>query len=212
MSTIAPSSTESTPPSAPPAAGELARGSLGVGHIIFLVLAAAAPMAVVVAIMPIAIAFGNGAGTPGMFLLAALVLLLFSVGYVRAVPYVRNAGAFYAYIAQGLGRPAGLVAAYLAMVGYNSLSAATCGALAFFAFCYQLARFNDDHSRLRDALWYCDMTTSPDGHPTTAENRLAEIRRRRGPDDPVVQALEINESERLKAVRRIHGLLRRLAA
>jgi amino acid transporter len=90
-------------------------------------------MAVVVAIMPIAIAFGNGAGTAGMFLLAALILLLFSVGYVRAVPYVRNAGAFYAYIAQGLGRPAGLVAAYLAMVGYNSLSAATCGALAFFA-------------------------------------------------------------------------------
>jgi amino acid transporter len=114
-------------------AGELARGSLGAAHIIFMVLAAAAPMAVVVAIMPIAIALGDGAGTPGMFLLAGLVLLIFSVGYVHAVPYVRNAGAFYAYIARGLGRPVGLVAAYLAMVGYNSLSAATCGALAFFA-------------------------------------------------------------------------------
>jgi amino acid transporter len=83
--------------------------------------------------MPIAIALGNGVGTPGMFLLAALSLLIFSFGYVRAVPYVRNAGAFYAYITNGLGRPAGLVAAYVALVGYNSLAAATCGALAFFA-------------------------------------------------------------------------------
>ena len=114
-------------------AGRLASGSLGPGHITFMVLAAAAPMAVVVAIMPIALALGNGIGTPGMFLLAALSLLIFSFGYVRAVPYVRNAGAFYAYIATGLGRPAGLVAAYVALVGYNSLAAATCGALAFFA-------------------------------------------------------------------------------
>ncbi|MFW3168767.1 APC family permease [Geodermatophilus sp. CPCC 206100] len=113
--------------------GRLAAGSLTAPHVVFMVLAAAAPMAVVVAIMPIAFALGNGAGTPGMFLLAALVLLLFSVGYVRAVPYVRNAGAFYAYIAQGLGRPLGLVAAYTAAICYNALSAATCGALAFFA-------------------------------------------------------------------------------
>jgi amino acid transporter len=111
----------------------LAAGSLTAPHVVFMVLAAAAPMAVVVALIPIAFAFGNGAGTPGTFLIAALVLLLFSVGYVRAVPYVRNAGAFYAYIAQGLGRPFGLVAAYTAAACYNALSAATCGALAFFA-------------------------------------------------------------------------------
>ncbi len=114
-------------------AGSLAKGSLGPAHITFMVLAAAAPMAVVVAIMPIALALGNGVGTPGMFVLAALSLLIFSFGYVRAVPYVRNAGAFYSYIAHGLGRPPGLVAAYVALVGYNSLAAATCGALAFFA-------------------------------------------------------------------------------
>lgn len=113
--------------------GRLAGGSLGAAHIVFMVIAAAAPMAVIVAIVPIAFALGDGPGTPGMFLLAAIVLALFAVGYVRAIPFVRNAGAFYAYITQGLGRPAGLVAAYLAMVCYTSLSAATCGALAFFA-------------------------------------------------------------------------------
>lgn len=115
------------------AAGELARGSLSPGHIVFMVIAAAAPMAVIVAIAPLAFVLGNGAGTPGMFLLFALLLAVFAVGYTRAVPYVRNAGAFYAYITQGLGRPIGLVAAYAAMVCYTSLAAATCGALAFFA-------------------------------------------------------------------------------
>lgn len=73
----------------------------------------------------------------------------------------------------------------------------------------RLAEFGDERGRLRDALWYSDMTTSPDGEPTTVGERLAEIRRRRGPDDPVVRALAINVDERLAAVRRIHRLLRR---
>jgi putative nucleotidyltransferase with HDIG domain len=75
-----------------------------------------------------------------------------------------------------------------------------------------LAEFDDDHGRLRDALWYCDMTTSPDGHPTTLDDRLTEIRQRRGPDDPVVRALAINIDERRAAVRRTHRLLRQTAA
>lgn len=116
-----------------PRRAALASASLGARHIVFMVVAAAAPMAVVIAIMPIALALGNGVGTPGMFLVASLVLLVFSLGYTRMSPHVRNAGAFYAYIAHGLGKPLGLVAAYVAVIAYNSLSAATCGALAFFA-------------------------------------------------------------------------------
>ncbi|SES14072.1 HDIG domain-containing protein [Lentzea xinjiangensis] len=92
------------------------------------------------------------------------------------------------------------------LVAYHSGSAAVAEVLGLAD---ELAEFDDDRGRLRDALWYCDMTTSPDGHPTTVENRLAEIRERRGPDDPVVRALEINVDERLAAVRRTHRLLRR---
>jgi putative nucleotidyltransferase with HDIG domain len=72
-----------------------------------------------------------------------------------------------------------------------------------------LAEFEDERGRLRDALWYSDMTTSPDGHPITVEERIAEIRGRRGPDDPVVRALAVNLDDRLSSVRRIHRLLRR---
>lgn len=75
-----------------------------------------------------------------------------------------------------------------------------------------LAVFEDERGRLRDALWCCDMTTSPDGHPIMVGDRLAEIRERRGPDDPVVRALAINVDERLAAVRRTHRLLRRTAS
>ena len=75
----------------------------------------------------------------------------------------------------------------------------------------RLAAFEDERGRLRDALWYCDMTTSPDGHPIMVDDRLAEIRARRGPEDPVVRALAINVDERLAAVRRTHRLLRRTA-
>ncbi|MET9230000.1 three-helix bundle dimerization domain-containing protein [Lentzea sp. NPDC003310] len=73
----------------------------------------------------------------------------------------------------------------------------------------ELGEFPDQRGRLRDALWYCDMSTGPDGQPTTVQGRLAEIRQRRGPEDPVVRALAINGDERLAAVRRTHRLLRR---
>ena len=66
----------------------------------------------------------------------------------------------------------------------------------------ELAEFTDEVGPTRDALWYCDMTTSPDGERVTFDERMAELRARRGPDDPVVRALVVNESERAAAVRR----------
>jgi hypothetical protein len=49
----------------------------------------------------------------------------------------------------------------------------------------ELAEFPDEETPVRDALWFCDLTTSPDGMPTTLEQRVAEIERRYGPDDVV---------------------------
>lgn len=73
----------------------------------------------------------------------------------------------------------------------------------------ELADFADERSRLRDALWYCDMTTSPDGRPVEFTERMRELRARRAPDDPVIRALDINEPERAAAVRRTESRLRR---
>ena len=43
---------------------DLARNKLGVGSIVFLVLAAVAPVTVLIVVLPLAIAFGNGGGVP----------------------------------------------------------------------------------------------------------------------------------------------------
>lgn len=103
---------------------------------------------------------------------------------------------------------AGVSRCLCALVAHHSGAAAVAEVLGLGG---PLAEFEDDRGRLRDALWYCDMTTSPDGHPITVGARLTEIRERRGPDDPVVRALAINVDERLAAVRRTHRLLRRPA-
>jgi hypothetical protein len=49
----------------------------------------------------------------------------------------------------------------------------------------ELAEFEDEKTALRDALWWADMTTTPDGTETTVVERVAEIQSRYGPDDVV---------------------------
>jgi amino acid transporter len=106
---------------------------LGTGDIVFMILACAAPIGMVAGLIPLALAFGNGAGMPGTQLIVSLVMLLFAVGYVRMIPHVRNAGAFYAYIAASLNKEAGLAAAYTALAAYICAATSVLGAMSFFA-------------------------------------------------------------------------------
>ena len=103
-------------------------GMLGTSDIIFMILACAAPMGVLAGIVPLALAFGNGAGMPGTLLGMCAVILLFAVGYVRMVPHVRNAGAFYAYIAASINKETGIAAAYIAVVAYICSATSVLGA------------------------------------------------------------------------------------
>lgn len=96
-------------------------GHLGVTGIVFMVIAAAAPLTVINGNVPLAVTMGNGAGAPIGYLVAACVLLVFSVGFVAMTPHVRQAGAFFAYIEKGLGARAGLGAAFLALVTYTTI-------------------------------------------------------------------------------------------
>lgn len=96
----------------------LQRG-LGVGAIVFMVVAAAAPLAVVTASVPIIISVSGSAAAPQFFLIAMVILALFSVGFTSMSKYVPNAGAFYSYIQRGLGRHVGVGAAALALGSYG---------------------------------------------------------------------------------------------
>ena len=107
------------------------RAALPTSRIVFLVIAAAAPLASMIGNLPIALGRGNGAGTPGAFVIAGLTLLFFAVGYAAMSRRIVNTGAFYAYITEGLGTAAGIGAAYTAMIAYLAF---TFGLAAFFGY------------------------------------------------------------------------------
>ncbi len=111
-------------------AHRLQRNSIGLAHIVFFVVAAAAPMTAVVGATPAAFAFGNGAGVPGAFILAGILYLLFSVGFTAMTRHVNGAGAFYAYITRGLGSAAGISGALIALLAYFAVQI---GIYALFA-------------------------------------------------------------------------------
>ncbi len=98
-------------------------GNLGTFSIIFMVIAAAAPLAVVGGVMPGAFVVGNGIGLPVMFLVVAGILMLFSVGLISMSKHVPGSGAFFTYIAHGLGKTPGVAASWLAVLTYTTVQA-----------------------------------------------------------------------------------------
>ncbi|RKR91444.1 amino acid transporter [Micromonospora pisi] len=121
------------PPSAPPrpsnVSSALASGRLGIPSVVFFVLSAAAPLTVVAGVVTTGFAVTGVTGIPLAFLLIGAVLALFSVGYVAMARHTANAGAFYAYVTRGLGRPAGVGAAWVALIAYNALQVGLYGAV-----------------------------------------------------------------------------------
>jgi len=107
----------------------LAADRLGIPDVIYFVMSAAAPLTVVAGVVTTAYAVTGITGLPVAFIAVGAVLALFSVGYVTMARHMVNAGAFYAYVARGLGRPAGVAAAWVALVAYNALQVGLYGAL-----------------------------------------------------------------------------------
>ncbi|EEP74431.1 amino acid permease [Micromonospora sp. ATCC 39149] len=107
----------------------LARRRRGVPSVIFFVLSAAAPLTVVAGVVTTGYAVTGVTGMPLAFLVVGAVLALFSVGYVAMARRVKYAGSFYAYVSRGLGRPAGVGAAWVALLAYNALQVGLYGAI-----------------------------------------------------------------------------------
>jgi putative nucleotidyltransferase with HDIG domain len=67
----------------------------------------------------------------------------------------------------------------------------------------ELAEFGDEGaSVVRDALWCCDITTTPDGTTTTGHGRIEEIKQRYGADHLVTRFISEAAPELLAAVGR----------
>ncbi|RFU87246.1 APC family permease [Streptomyces triticagri] len=104
---------------------------LGTVGLLLSVLAASAPLMVVAGVMPTTFGVMEVVGTPLLFLILGAVLILFSFGYAEMSRHVHNAGAFYAYIARGLGGTAGAGASLVALVAYNAFQVGIYGILGF---------------------------------------------------------------------------------
>ncbi|WP_033822048.1 APC family permease, partial [Kitasatospora sp. MBT63] len=116
---------------APPAASPTSR-RLTTGHIVFLIVAAAAPLSAMVGTVPLAFAIGTGPGVPAAFAFAGVTLLCFSVGYAVSARRTGGSGGFYASIADGLGRPPAVGSGYIALLAYNCATVGLVGALGYF--------------------------------------------------------------------------------
>jgi amino acid transporter len=105
---------------------------LTTSRLVFVVIAAAAPMAAMVGTTPLALRYGNGPGLPAAYLIATAALLCFCVGYAAMSRRVVNTGAFYTYVARGIGKPPAVGAAYLAVLSYTALTIGLAGAFGYF--------------------------------------------------------------------------------
>lgn len=115
--TIVPATGVDSSPS-PDAQATKLSGNLGVASIVFMVVAAAAPLTVVGGVIPMGFAFGNGLGFPIMFLASAAILVLFSIGMSQMASRIPRPGAFYTYVQHGLGERVGAATAFVALVTY----------------------------------------------------------------------------------------------
>ncbi|MBE1471837.1 amino acid permease [Kibdelosporangium phytohabitans] len=99
----------------------LARNRLGVSSIVFFIVSAAAPLTVIGSGAVLTFANTKTIGIPIAYATIAVVLTVFAVGYVAMSRHITNAGAFYTYVAQGLGRVPGVGASFVAVVAYNAM-------------------------------------------------------------------------------------------
>lgn len=99
----------------------LRTGRLGTLAIAFFVISAAAPLTAMAGGAPFGMLLGNGAGVPFNYVIVTVLMLVFAVGYVAMARHHTSAGAFYSYVARALGGHAGGVAAWVALLGYNTM-------------------------------------------------------------------------------------------
>ncbi|MGB9141857.1 MAG: APC family permease [Aestuariivirga sp.] len=106
--------------------------AVGLVGVLFLAVTGAAPMSAMLGNVPFAAGYGIGIYTPAAFLLATIVLTVFSIGYAAMASRVSSVGGFYSFISQGLGREIGMSAGISSLACYSIFEASLTGLFAFF--------------------------------------------------------------------------------
>ena len=106
--------------------------AVGLTGVLFLAVTGAAPMSAMLGNVPFAAGYGIGIYTPAAFLLATIVLTIFSIGYAAMAARVSSVGGFYSFISQGIGREVGMSAGISSLACYSIFEASLTGLFAFF--------------------------------------------------------------------------------
>jgi amino acid transporter len=106
--------------------------AVGLVGVLFLAVTGAAPMSAMLGNVPFAAGYGIGSYAPAAFLLATIVLTVFSIGYAAMASRVSSVGGFYSFISQGLGREVGMSAGIASLACYSIFEASLTGLFAFF--------------------------------------------------------------------------------
>ncbi|SJM60146.1 amino acid permease-associated region [Gulosibacter sp. 10] len=86
-----------------------------------MIVAASAPLTVIAGGAPTSFAVTELTTVPAGYIVLAAILALFAFGYAAMARFVDRPGAFYPYVAQGIGRSLGVGTAYAAIVAYNMM-------------------------------------------------------------------------------------------
>jgi amino acid transporter len=143
-----------------PEVQRLRKNAVGLVGVLFMAVATAAPITAMVGNVPIAVGFGNGAAAPAGYLVATIVLALFSLGYSAMAKHITATGAFYGFISHGLGRVVGMGAGALTTLAYVVFEASLVGIFSFFADNFFNAHLGIDISWLWFALLMLAVNTT----------------------------------------------------
>jgi amino acid transporter len=110
----------------------LAANALGLRGVLFCILTGSAPIAAMQFNVPYAVG-GAGYAGPATFVLATIILTLFSVGYIEMARRLTAAGGFYSFISHAFGSIIGMGAAITIALSYTIFAAANVGVTTYFA-------------------------------------------------------------------------------
>jgi amino acid transporter len=99
----------------------LARRTLGAGKLWIFAVGASSPLTVLAGGIVQTYATTGVVGVPLSFMVIGVVVALLAVGYVAMSRYVVHPAPFYALLARGLSRSAGVGGGFAALLGYNAI-------------------------------------------------------------------------------------------
>lgn len=121
---------------------------LGVFAVAFMIVAASAPLTVVAGGVTSSLSVTHVTGVPFGYIILAIALGIFAIGYAAMSRFITNAGAFYSYVSQGAGRPTGIGSSVLALIAYNAMQIGIWGMFGF-----QISSFLQEKTGWESPWW-----------------------------------------------------------